>query len=96
MNKTIKKLSALVVSAILILGCFVFTASAAATATIAFSSKSPKVNDAVTVTVTVNGSEAMYSTELSVSYNPDVLRFESGDSASGGAGIVKVAASILH
>ena len=91
MNKTIKKLSALVVSAILILGCFVFTASAAATATIAFSSKSPKVNDAVTVTVTVNGSEAMYSTELSVSYNPDVLRFESGDSASGGAGVVKVA-----
>ena len=91
MSKLIKKLSALIVSATLILGCFVFTASAAATATIAFSSKSPKVNDAVTVTVTVNGSEAMYSTELSVSYNPDVLRFESGDSASGGAGVVKVA-----
>ena len=91
MSKLIKKLSALIVSATLILGCFVFTASATATATIAFSSKSPKVNDAVTVTVTVNGSEAMYSTELSVSYNPDVLRFESGDSASGGAGVVKVA-----
>ena len=90
MNKIIKKLSALIVSVILILGCFVFTASAAA-ATIAFSSNSPKVNDAVTVTVTVSGSEAMYSTELSVSYNPDVLRFESGDSASGGAGVVKVA-----
>lgn len=91
MNKIIKKLSALIVSATLILGCFVFTASAAANATIAFSSNSPKVNDAVTVTVTVSGSEAMYSTELSVSYNPDVLRFESGDSASGGAGVVKVA-----
>ncbi len=90
MNKIIKKLSALIVSVILILGCFVFTASAAA-ATIAFSSNSPKVNNAVTVTVTVSGSEAMYSTELSVSYNPDVLRFESGDSASGGAGVVKVA-----
>ena len=90
MNKIIKKLSALIVSAILILGCFVFTASAAA-ATIAFSNSKPAVNDSVTVTVTVSGSEAMYSTELSVSYNPDVLRFESGDSASGGAGVVKVA-----
>ena len=91
MNKIIKKLSVLIVSATLIFGCFVFNASAAAKATIAFSSKSPKVNDAVTVTVTVSGGEAMYSTEFSVSYNPDVLRFESGDSASGGAGVVKVA-----
>ena len=91
MSKIIKKLSALIVSATLIFGCFVFNASAAAKATIAFSSKSPKVNDSVTVTVTVSGSAAMYSTEFSVSYNPDVLRFESGDSASGGAGVVKVA-----
>ena len=88
MSKIIKKLSALIVSAALILGCFVFNASAAAKATIAFSSKSPKVNDSVTVTVTVSGSAAMYSTEFSVSYNPDVLRFVCGDSASGGAGVV--------
>ena len=91
MSKMIKKLSALIVSATLIFCCFVFNASAAAKATIAFSSKSPKVNDSVTVTVTVSGSAAMYSTEFSVSYNPDVLRFESGDSAAGGAGVVKVA-----
>ena len=91
MNKIIKKLSALVVSAILIVGCFVFTASAAATATIAFSNNSPKVNDAVTVTLTVNGSEAMYSTELIVTYKPEILRFESGDSATGDAGKVRIA-----
>ena len=91
MNGIIKKLTASAVSAALIFCCFVFTAFAAAKTTIAFSSSKPKVNDAVTVTVTVSGSQAMYSTEFSVSYNPEVLRFESGDSASGGAGMVKVA-----
>lgn len=91
MKGIIKKLTASAVSAALIFCCFVFTASAAAKTTIAFSSSKPKVNDSVTVTVTVSGSQAMYSTEFSVSYNPEVLRFESGDSASGGAGMVKVA-----
>lgn len=91
MIKTIKKLTALTAAATLIFCCFIFTASAAAKTTIAFSSNNPAVNDSVTVTVTVSGGEAMYSTEFSVSYNPDVLRFESGDSASGGAGVVKVA-----
>lgn len=91
MKGIIKKLTASAVSAALIFCCFVFTAFAAAKTTIAFSSSKPKVNDSVTVTVTVSGSQAMYSTEFSVSYNPEVLRFESGDSASGGAGMVKVA-----
>lgn len=91
MNSKIKKLTAAAISAIIILSCFTFNTLAAATATIAFSSNKPAVNDSVTVTVTVNGSEAMYSTEFSVSYNPEVLRFESGDSAAGGAGVVKIA-----
>lgn len=91
MNKIFKKLTALIASVTLIFCCFAITASAAAKTTIAFSSSKPKVNDSVTVTVTVSGSAAMYSTEFSVSYNAEVLRFESGDSASGGAGIVKVA-----
>ncbi|MEE1239134.1 MAG: cadherin-like beta sandwich domain-containing protein [Acutalibacteraceae bacterium] len=91
MNKIVKKLTALTASIALIFCCFAFSASAAATTTISFSSSKPKVNDSVTVTVTVSGSAAMYSTEFSVSYNPDVMRFESGDSASGGAGVVKVA-----
>lgn len=91
MSKLFKKLTALTAAATLIFCCFIFNASAAATATIAFSNSKPAVNDSVTVTVTVSGGEAMYSTEFSVSYNPDTLRFDSGDSASGGAGVVKVA-----
>ena len=91
MNKTIKKLISLSVATLLLLSCLAFTVSAAAKTTIAFSNNNPKVNEAVTVTVTVSGAEAMYSTEFDVSYNPDVLRFESGDSAAVVAGIVKVA-----
>lgn len=91
MNKTIKNLLSLMAAVLLIFSCFAITASAAARATIAFSSNNPTVNEAVTVTVTVSGAEAMYSTEFDVSYNPDVLRFESGDSAAGGAGVIKVA-----
>lgn len=91
MNAKIKKLTAAAISAIMIFCCFAVSVSAAATATIAFSNNKPAVNDSVTVTVTVNGSEAMYGTDFSVSYNPSALRFESGDSAAGGAGVVKVA-----
>lgn len=78
-------------AALFLLSCLAFTASAAARTTIAFSSNSPKVNDSVTVTVTVSGAEAMYSTEFDVSYNSDALKFESGENAAGGAGVVKVA-----
>lgn len=91
MNAKIKRLTAAAISAIMIFCCFAVSVSAAATATIAFSNNKPAVNDSVTVTVTVNGSEAMYGTDFSVSYNPSTLRFESGDSAAGGAGVVKVA-----
>ncbi|MGN0451399.1 MAG: cadherin-like beta sandwich domain-containing protein [Acutalibacteraceae bacterium] len=94
MNKIIKKLISLSVATLLLLSCLAFTASAAAKTTIAFSNNNPKANDAVTVTVTANGAEAMYSTEFEVSYNPEVLRFESGDSAAGGAGVVKVAGAV--
>ena len=85
-----KKTLALIVSAIIICSCMVFNVSAAS-ATIAFSSNSPKVGETVTVSVTVQGTEAMYSTDFNVSYNPNVLRFESGDSANGGAGSIKIA-----
>lgn len=85
-----KKLLALTVSAIVLLSCMAFNVSAA-TATISFSNNSPKVGEAVTVSVTVQGTEAMYSTDFNVSYNPNVLRFESGDSANGGAGSIKIA-----
>lgn len=91
MNSKIKKLTAAAISAIIIFSCFTFNTLAAATAIISFSSNKPAVKDSVTVTITVSGGEAMYSTEFNVSYNPEVLRFESGDSAAGGAGVVKIA-----
>lgn len=85
-----KKILALTVSVIVLLSCLVFNVSAAS-ATISFSSGAPKVGESVTVSVTVKGTEAMFATEFNVSYNPNVLRFESGDSASGGAGSIKIA-----
>lgn len=91
MNKIFKNLLSLTAAVLIIFSCLAFTASADARTTIAFSNNNPKLNEAVTVTVTVSGAEAMYGTEFDVSYNPDVLRFESGDSAAGGAGVVKIA-----
>lgn len=90
MKQTGKKLITLSTGIVLFLSCFVFTAYAA-DSTIAFSNNSPKVNDTITVTVTVNGGEPMYATEFDVNYNPDVLQFVSGDAANtAGAGIVHV------
>ena len=94
MKKIIKNLILCAVSAAVILSCAVFYASAAASTIIAFNKNSPKVGDSVTVTVTVTGSEAMYSAEYTVTYDPDILEFESGTSASGGAGSVKVAPAV--
>lgn len=91
MNKIFKNLLSLTAAVLIIFSCLAFTASADARTTIAFNNNNPKLNEAVTVTVTVSGAEAMYGTEFDVSYNPDVLRFESGDSAAGGAGVVKIA-----
>ena len=94
MKKIIKNLILCTVSATVMLSCAVFYASAAASTIIAFNKNSPQVGDSVTVTVTVTGSEAMYSAEYTVTYDPDILEFESGTSASGGAGSVKVAPAV--
>lgn len=91
MNKSIKKLIILLITVGVLLSCLVFTASSAGSS-ISFSSSNPKVNDSVTVTVTVNAGEAMYGTKLYVIYNAEVLRFESGESSNeeGGAGKITV------
>lgn len=88
-----KRIIVLITSVAMILALFTFNVSAAS-ASVSVSNSNPKVNNAVTVTVTVKGSEAMYSTEFFVKYNPDVLRFESGDDAAGGAGVVKIAGGV--
>ena len=88
-----KRIIVLITSVAMILALFTFNVSAAS-ASVSVSNSNPKVNNAVTVTVTVKGNEAMYGTDFSVSYNPDVLRFESGDDAAGGAGVVKIAGGV--
>ncbi len=93
MKKSFIKIITILVAVSVAVSCLIFTASAAGT-TISFSSSKPSVNDSVTVTVTVNADGNMYGTEFSVNYNPDVLRFESGENATGGAGVVKVVYSV--
>ena len=88
-----KRIIVLVTTVAMVLALCTFNVSAAS-ASISVSNQNPKVNTAVTVTVTVKGSEAMYGTDFSVSYNPAVLRFESGDDAAGGAGVVKIAGGV--
>lgn len=93
MKKSFIKIITILAAVSVAVSCLIFTASASST-TISFSSSKPSVNDSVTVTVTVNTDENMYGTEFSVNYNPDVLRFESGENATGGAGVVKVVYSV--
>lgn len=93
MKKSFIKIITILATVSVAVSCLVFTASASST-TISFSSSKPSVNDSVTVTVTVNTDENMYGTSFSVNYNPDVLRFESGDNATGGAGVVNVVYSV--
>lgn len=93
MKKSFIKIITILATVSVAVSCLIFTASAAGT-TISFSSSKPSVNDSVTVTVTVNADGNMYGTEFSVNYNPDVLRFESGENATGGAGVVKVVYSV--
>lgn len=93
MKKSLIKIITILAAASVAVSCLIFTASAAGT-TISFSSSKPSVNDSVTVTVTVTADENMYGTSFSVNYNPDVLKFESGDNATGGAGVVNVVYSV--
>ena len=88
-----KRIIVLLTTVAMVLALFTFNVSAAS-ASISVSNQNPKVNTAVTVTVNVKGNEAMYGTDFSVKYNPDVLRFESGDDAAGGAGVVKIASGV--
>ncbi len=88
-----KRITVLLTTVAMVLALCTFNVSAAS-ASVSVSNSNPKVNNAVTVTVTVKGSEAMYGTDFSVSYNPAVLRFESGDDAAGGAGVVKIAGGV--
>ena len=90
MFENFKKITAFFCAAVLLLGIWAVNVSAAASATIAFSNQKPSVGQKVTVSVTVNGGEAMYNATFDLSYNPDVLKYESSNTTvNAGAGIVK-------
>lgn len=88
-----KKISYKIVSGliicILLISCVAFNISAAGT-TISLSKTKPQVNDTLSITVTLSAEEDISAIGFSLNYNPDVIRFENGDSCTGGAGIVKV------
>ena len=93
MKRTIEGFICCAVVVAMLISCFIFSASAAATS-ISLSSTSLTVGQKLTVTVTVNGGEDMYSAEFKLNYNSSVLKFDSGNSASGGAGVVKVVSGV--
>lgn len=89
MKKFIKLTTVLIVISI-ILSVFLCVPTFAASSSVSVSSKSVIIGNNVTVTVTINGGEAMYATEANVSYNAGVLQFLSGTSANGGNGSIKI------
>ena len=90
-----KKISKLILSAVvmlaLCLSMFSFNTLAAGSASISFSKSNPTVADTVTVTVTVSAPN-MYGISIVGSYNEEVLTYVSGAS-SGGAGGFRIADS---
>lgn len=91
MKNFFQKSIILLIAVVFSFSCIAFTVSAAGT-TISFSNNKPKANDSVTVTVTVSSNESIVAIEFSLNYNPDVLKYESGD-GTGGAGVLKVVIS---
>ena len=66
----------------------------AASATIAFSDPDAQVGESFTVNVKIQSKDGKIGdSDLLLSYDPNVLEFVSGDSASGGAGSVKIKAA---
>ena len=57
---------------------------------IAFSDPSVLVGNEVTVTMKITSDQPLGSTDVMLSYNPEILEFQSGTGASGGAGAIKV------
>lgn len=88
-----KKIISLIISIVIVIsGVFAcgLNAAASGSSSIAFSKKTVDVGDSVTVTVNVSSNEAMYAVQFAVQYDPEVLKFKSGDSCSGGAGVLTV------
>ena len=85
-----KKWISLLAACALLIGLFTVPASAASTS-ISFSSSSVTVGSTVTVTATFSGGDqTLGAVDAYLTYDPGVLQFVSGNSASGGAGSVSI------
>ena len=95
MKKIFKSAVQSIAAIMLIISTAVFPASAE-NAVLSFSSQKPSVGQSVTVTVTFNPGAKMYSADFSLSYNPDILTYESATctAKAAGGGIVKAAPTL--
>lgn len=95
MKKIFKSAVLSIAAIMLIVSAAVFPASAE-NAVLSFSSQKPSVGQSVTVTVTLNPGAKMYSADFSLSYNPDILTYESATCTANaaGGGIVKAAPTL--
>lgn len=90
-RKTRRFLTSIVMIAILTLG----TSFSALAARIAFSDRSVTTGETVSINmkITSTGTETIGRADVTLSYDPSLLEFVSGDGASGGAGTVRVTGS---
>ncbi len=95
MKKIFKSAVLSIAAIMLIISTAVFPASAE-NAVLSFSSQKPSVGQSVTVTVTFNPGAKIYSADFSLSYNPDILTYESATctAKAAGGGIVKAAPTL--
>ena len=90
MKKIYKVLSLFLVAIIVLTTIVCINVSAATRAVISFNKKDFSLNEELVATVTVNADENMQALQFTLNYNQDIIQFVSGDSSSGGAGVIKV------
>lgn len=91
LKKLLKKSLCILLTFGILASFLTFSVSAAGT-TIAFSKNDLKIDDTLTVTVTVNAGEAMYAVSLILNYDSSVLKYQNG-AGSGGAGTLQIVES---
>lgn len=92
MRKLLNKIITFLTIAVLAVSCFSIIGSAEGT-TIALSKKSLTPGEALKVTVTITSSQKIYGLEFSLTYDPSILKYDSGeDASSAGAGLVTILA----
>ena len=91
MKKQIQVIFSLLLTAALFSG--VFPCSAAGTS-VSAGSVQPVLGEPFTVSITVNADAPMYAVDFTVTYPSTLLRFDSGDSAVGGDGRVRVISTV--